>query len=668
MRSTSSAFFRNAQSIRLILPAIQTIAIRTLDFMLISDAYSVLNLAVLMTHFGFQGDVYMTELTLKTGRLMVDEMLDLIDTGVDVAFILSQPIDANGSDLSTLNPCQVSRDSLYRISRNDVEDAYKKVRLVGFCEVRNAAEKSYSRLSCGYIKVITLPYGLQITASSSGFSMGSCLWTICNANEKLTYIPAASADLNCHAKKIDVASMGRTDTILLSDLRVNRDPLSTTDKMMENLLNSVSRILDQRGIALILTTLCTINFDLIETIYALLYRKQQSIPIIHLSSRAEEFMELTNAGADWMSEKRIDKLLAGEEPFLIRHLRKKRILYPLRFVTTEALAELNNGGVIFATHASLYSENGARLLRKLAQHERNALLLIDPYEDHNNAIFSGMKMEIISCPFDPRLNCGDANQLLARCCPESLIVPEEYTYEITAKDDDTSNKNVDDSSSDINERESSRFSRVLPLRLLLTSISRQKSELATFQMKLLNPITIEKNIKFVDGLLDAQLAAQVPLTEVAGRAVGYLCGRLEAERDTFIVKSPGIASSGEHVEKLLIGEKRKADICLSPQAHPLEHKFGIDKITYEDSCSIILGTVDEEKLSKRITARDPSIQIFISELGHVDTPEVLMNLPGLDARITFWKNEHKTLVEAESEQVRELLTSYILAQLSVLKQ
>lgn len=116
-----------------------------------------------------------------------------------------------------------------------------------------------------------------------------------------------------------------------------------------------------------------------------------------------------------------------------------------------------------------------------------------------------MKMEIISCPFDPRLNCGDANQLLARCCPESLIVPEEYTYEITAKDDDTSNKNVDDSSSDINERESSRFSRVLPLRLLLTSISRQKSELATFQMKLLNPITIEKNIKFVDGLLDAQV-------------------------------------------------------------------------------------------------------------------------------------------------------------------
>lgn len=89
---------------------------------------------------------------------------------------------------------------------------------------------------------------------------------------------------------------------------------------------------------------------------------------------------------------------------------------------------------------------------------------------------------------------------------------------------------------------------------------------------------------------------------MAGRAVGYLCGRLEAERDTFIVKSPGIASSGEHVEKLLIGEKRKADICLSPQAHPSEHNFGIDKITYEDSCSIILGTVDEEKLSKRITA------------------------------------------------------------------
>nr|CCA21159.1 integrator complex subunit putative [Albugo laibachii Nc14] len=649
MRLSSSSFYRDDQSIRLSLPAIQTIAIETLDFILVSDAFSILNLAVLTTHFGFQGDIYMTEMTFKTGRVMVDEILHLVDTGVDVSFEVSQPLEVAGGELCTLNPFQANTGALYRISRNDVDDAYRKVRSVGFCEV------------------IRLPYGLQITALSSGLSMGSCLWTISDANEKLTYIPAASADSNRHAKKIDIASIGKTDAILLTDLRVNRDPLTTTEKMMETLLNHVSRILDQRGTALILTPPCTINFDLIETIYALLYRKQQSTSIVYLSSCAEQFMELTNAGADWLCEKRIDKLFAGEDPFLISVLKKKKILHPLSSITTAALTELNNGGVVFATYASLHSGNGAILFKSLADHERNALLLIDPSEDHQAPLFSNTKMEIIRCPIDPRLNCGDANQLLACCCPESLIVPEEYTLNTTAESDDMSNRNNEGSISDANDQEISRFSRVLPLHLLLTTFGKQKCEPATLPMKLLNPLTIDKNFKFVDGLLDAQFAAQVPLNEVAGRAVGYLSGRLQAERDTFIVKPPGIASSNGPAEILLTGEKRKATSCLSPESHPSESYPDFDRIKYEDNCSIILGTVDEEKLSKRITARDPSIQIFISELGHVDTPEVLMNLPGLDARITFWKNEHKTLVEAESEEVRQLLTSHILAQLSVLK-
>ena len=106
------------------------------------------------------------------------------------------------------------------------------------------------------------------------------------------------------------------------------------------------------------------------------------------------------------------------------------------------------------------------------------------------APFRDLKIEKIVCPIDPRLSCGDANQLIARCSPHNLIVPHEYSAAPPA--------------STMEEADiSSHFSRVLPLHEL--TVAKSKTELLTFPMEPFKPIVIEKASKYLDGRLDSKV-------------------------------------------------------------------------------------------------------------------------------------------------------------------
>jgi hypothetical protein len=45
-----------------------------------------------------------------------------------------------------------------------------------------------------------------------------------------------------------------------------------------------------------------------------------------------------------------------------------------------------------------------------------------------------------------------------------------------------------------------------------------------------------------------------------------------------------------------------------------------------------------------------------------------MSIPSLEARVTLWKDQAKTVIETEKDETRALLTSFILAQLVVIQQ
>lgn len=105
--------------------------------------------------------------------------------------------------------------------------------------------------------------------------------------------------------------------------------------------------------------------------------------------------------------------------------------------------------------------------------------------------FQDLLIEKIVCPVDPRLSCGDANQLIARCSPRNLLVPLEVT--IAPPVVDSSNVPL-----------SSHFAQVLPLSEL--TVAKSKTELLTVAFKPLEAVVIEKPSKYVDGTLDPKVS------------------------------------------------------------------------------------------------------------------------------------------------------------------
>ena len=178
-----------------------------------------------------------------------------------------------------------------------------------------------------------------------------------------------------------------------------------------------------------------------------------------------------------------------------------------------------------------------------------------------------------------------------------------------------------------------------------------------------------------------------------GKAAACVSGVLNVEQKAFVLApfptalvtpSSSFMSTGS---KPKVSGKRKASLITDSDSSST-----LQSINYQETSSLLLGQVDEDKLTKQVKTvqhggsfdnsfsvfltvmlfdcilvqHDPQAQVYISQ-GQGDA-DVFMSIPSLDARITLWKETGKTLVETEKEDARALLTSFILAQLVVITQ
>ncbi|KAI9911294.1 hypothetical protein PsorP6_009050 [Peronosclerospora sorghi] len=582
---------------RLVLPALNSIDVGALDIVLVSNYLTLLALPLLTEVLGFQGTIYATQLTVDFGRIFLEELAALTQGENSVILTFESVADI----METEYPM---------FSVGDIDKCCNKISYIEYNEI------------------VSLPYGVEITALSSGYSLGASIWLLKGPNDHLAYVPASSGDYNRHPKELDLLPLVDCETLLLTDLKPDRDPHSNTERMVERVLSEVSRVLERDGICVVLTSPCGVVFDLVEAVYTARLQKKQPVPMYFISDNALRVMECTQLGAEWLCEKKVEKLYAGEDAFVHKSLLKNNLFHAVSDVSTTLPATLQNGTILFVGHPSLKFGRAVELIKMLGDESRNAILLIDPSVEPTEAFapFQDLKIEKIVCPIDPRLGCGDANQFIARCSPQTLIVPFEYTVASPA----LAVEGVDDSS---------HFARVLPLHEL--NVAKSKTELLTFPMKHLEPIVMEKTSKYLDGKLDPKRKDFVLELQPSARAVPPSSDVNDESR----VKGSG---------------KRKAWAIADSETNILE------SIECKETSGLLLGHVDEEKLTKQVKTHDPLAQVYISQ-GQGDA-DVFMSIPSLEARITLWKETGKTLVETEKEQARALLTSFILAQLVVIPQ
>ncbi|CAH0487839.1 unnamed protein product [Peronospora farinosa] len=608
---------------RLELPALSSVDVGALDVVLLSNHLTLMALPLLTEVLGFKGKIYATKLTLDFGRVFLEELASLTQGENNAVFTCESVADGTETEIS-----------MY--SLKEIENCCKKICCVEYGEV------------------VPMAYGVQVTALSSGYSLGASIWLVEGPNDRLAYVAASSGDYNRHPKELDLLPLVGCETLLLTDVKPDRDPHSNTERMVERVLSGVTRVLERGGVCIVPTSPCGVMFDLVEAVCAASLQNKHNVPMYFISEYASRVMELTLLGAEWLCEKKIEKLYAGEDAFLHESLLKSDLFHAVADVSAASAATLQNGSILFVGHPSLKFGRVPKLIQRLGNESRNAILLIDPSVEPTEAFapFRDLEIEKIACSIDPRLSCGDANQFIARCSPYNLIVPYEYTIASP-----TSAVEGDDMSS--------HFSQVLPLHELITAKS--KTELLTFPMKQFEPIVIEKASKYLDGRLDTKLAAQVTITEVNGKTAACVSGVLNVKRKAFVLEpfptalvtppttfmSTGLKPKGS--------SKRKASLITDSDSSST-----LQSINYQDKSSLLLGQVDEDKLTKQVKAHDPQAQVYISQ-GQGDA-DVFMSIPSLDARITLWKETGKTLVETEKEDARALLTSFILAQLIVITQ
>ncbi|RQM16122.1 hypothetical protein DD237_004336 [Peronospora effusa] len=658
---------------RLELPALSSVDVGALDVVLLSNHLTLMALPLLTEVLGFKGKIYATKLTLDFGRVFLEELASLTQGENNAVFTCESVADGTETELS-----------MY--SLKEIENCCKKIRCVEYGEV------------------VPMAYGVQVTALSSGYSLGASIWLVEGPNDRLAYVAASSGDYNRHPKELDLLPLVGCETLLLTDVKPDRDPHSNTERMVERVLSGVTRVLERGGVCIVPTSPCGVMFDLVEAVCAASLQNKHNVPMYFISEYASRVMELTLLGAEWLCEKKIEKLYAGEDAFLHESLLKSDLFHAVADVSAASAATLQNGSILFVGHPSLKFGRVPKLIQRLGNESRNAILLIgtschlnvtssftimsvtddtfqtDPSVEPTEAFapFRDLEIEKIACSIDPRLSCGDANQFIARCSPYNLIVPYEYTIASP-----TGAVEGDDLSS--------HFSQVLPLHELITAKS--KTELLTFPMKQFEPIVIEKASKYLDGRLDTKLAAQVTITEVNGKTAACVSGVLNVKRKAFVLEPFPTALVTPPTTFMSTGLKPKGSSKRKASLHTdSDSSSTLQSINYQDKSSLLLGQVDEDELKKQVKAvrhggsydkliavfhtvmlfdyilaqHDPQAQVYISQ-GQGDA-DVFMSIPSLDARITLWKETGKTLVETEKEDARALLTSFILAQLIVITQ
>lgn len=171
-----------------------------------------------------------------------------------------------------------------------------------------------------------MPYNLFISAVSSSASLGSCIWTIKNSAEKFVYVPATSVNRHGLGRELDVSRLCEASAMLLTNMKIDRDPLASRARMLDNFFDRVNRIVHQNGIAIVVVPFSDMILELIDAAYELIEAQKLCSPIVCVISCFQLLLDLEDTGAEWLSKRCIEKMYEGKAPFVLNLLRKKKVL------------------------------------------------------------------------------------------------------------------------------------------------------------------------------------------------------------------------------------------------------------------------------------------------------------------------------------------------------
>lgn len=385
-----------------------------IDVVLISNYLNMFGLPYLTERLGFNGVVYVTEPTYHFGRIMMEEMIKLIERTPKpkrqhlwkrVYEQVNLCIPRNHSMLKDPNKW------LPIFSREELESCLAKLKVVNFSQSIDI-------------------FGLfEVSAHSSGFCIGSCNWVFKSHHEKLVYMSQTSL-LITHPKQFEAPPLQDADIMVLTNL--TNSPLVSADAMLGEFCSNTLQTLKNEGNVLVPCYPCGMVYDLIECIAGQLTAANLSqVPIYFISPMAEESLAYANILGEWLTTLKQTKVFVPEEPFMHSSLVRAGRLRHFKSVNDVAFNDAyKTPCVIFTSHPSLRFGDVVHFIQLWGQASKNLLVMTEPDFPCQEAInpFLPLAMKILYIPIDTNWNFKQANTLLRKDLrPSHLVLHNNYT-------------------------------------------------------------------------------------------------------------------------------------------------------------------------------------------------------------------------------------------------
>ncbi|KFD70174.1 hypothetical protein M514_13775 [Trichuris suis] len=376
-------------------PASDLFNMSDLSVILLSHSSSFLALPFITERTAFNGAIFASEPTVQFGCQLMQELVEYVERSS------SEEEDSIKEEI----PSKRKRGCLWEdfYTQEDVKSCLSKVQTIGLNE-RKANGFGY------------------VTATCSGYSIGSCNWIIETGSEKIVYL-SASSSLSTHSKALSLVELYKPEALILSSLshHPHRDP----DAMLQQFNSSIISTLRSGGNVLIPCVPCGLTFDLLESLFSQIngYDLSQA-PVFLVSDVARNCLAYANIYAEWLSEGKIARAFIPDDPFLHGTLVKTNRLRPCRSVYGSISREIKSPCVVFASHPSLRIGDVVHFMTVWKDDPANTIVITDPDYATNDILlpFLPMKMKAVFCPIDTRLTVDQISQITAVVQPKAIYM------------------------------------------------------------------------------------------------------------------------------------------------------------------------------------------------------------------------------------------------------
>ncbi|XP_063930552.1 integrator complex subunit 9-like [Zophobas morio] len=388
-------------------PLFELIEFSEIDVVLLSNSSTLSGLPYITDHPEFNGVIYATEPTIRLGYHYLEELLRNISSSICKADNahrkLSCFLDYLPEGVEHLN-----YKPLYDLS---------------------SLKKCVSTITCVSFREKVNVYGLlDITPSSSGFSIGSCNWSIQSSFAKICVMTASSTFSTGHPVSIDVEALKNGDLLIMNGL----SPFSPTPvaDVLGEICRDVALAVSSGGNVLFPVRACGLVYDLLEILHVHLNNlNKQGVPFYLISMSASASLAYSNIFSEWLNTEKAERVFLPEAPFAHEEMtRAQRLIVLDSVANTDEIRKMRQPCVVFTGDPTLRWGDSCYFLRLWKSNPHHLVVFTDPDVSvpASLAPFLPIKMKVRIHPTDTRFTAPEVNALLSDFAFHSVLMPKNY--------------------------------------------------------------------------------------------------------------------------------------------------------------------------------------------------------------------------------------------------